>query len=89
LLPSNRTTPPPGKTWAQWDFSKSYVACENKPLTNAGDGRCSLIAHVHYVFQYQPASHYWALQGIELAIFIGLGLLLLAVTIIRVKRWRT
>jgi hypothetical protein len=44
---------------------------------------------VHYVFQYQPASHYWALQGIELAIFLGLGLLLLAFTVIRVKRWRT
>jgi hypothetical protein len=89
LLPANRTTPLPGKTWAQWDFSKSYNACENKPLTNAGDGHCSLLAHVHYVFQYQPASHYWALQGIELAIFLGLGLLPLAFTVIRVKRWRT
>jgi hypothetical protein len=45
------------------------------------------VAHIHYVFQYQPESHYWALQGAEMAIFLGMALLLLGVTVIAVRRW--
>jgi hypothetical protein len=89
LLPRNRTSPPPGQTWAWWDFSKTYSACESKPNpTNASEAHCALLAHVHYVFQYQPESHYWALQGIETAIFVALGLVLLAFTMALIKRWR-
>jgi hypothetical protein len=89
LLPAGRTSPPPGKTWAWWDQTKIYETCQNRPnLTNAGDAHCAVLAHVHFVFQYQPESHYWALQGIETAIFLGLGLVLLGLTVIKVKRWR-
>jgi hypothetical protein len=89
LLPANRTSPPPGKTWAWWDWTKSYTTCTSQPnLTNAEDAHCAVLAHVHFVFQYQPESHYWALQGIETAIFLALALLLLGLTVIKVKRWR-
>jgi hypothetical protein len=89
LLPAGRTSPPPGKTWGWWDWNKSYTTCTNQPnLTNAEDAHCAVLAHVHFVFQYQPESHYWALQGVETAIFLGLGLLLLGLTVIKVKRWR-
>ncbi len=88
LLPANRTTPPPGKTWSWWDFSRSYEACTAKNVANAAEAHCAVLAHVHFVFQYQPESHYWALQGIETAIFLGLGLLLLGFTIMKIKRWR-
>jgi hypothetical protein len=33
-------------------------------------------AKFHEVVTYQPASRFWAFQGIETAIFIALGLLL-------------
>lgn len=89
LLPAGRTSPPPGETWTWWDATKSYMTCQNQSkLSNAGDAHCAVLAHVHYVFQYQPESHYWALQGVETAIFLGLGLLLLGLTVIKVKRWR-
>jgi hypothetical protein len=89
LLPAGRTSPPPGKTWTWWDENQIYASCTNRPNpTNASDAHCAVLAHVHYVFQYQPESHYWALQGIETAIFLGLGLLLLGLTVIKVKRWR-
>ena len=89
LLPAGLTSPPPGKTWTWWDSTKSYETCQNRPnLTNAGDAHCALLAHVHYVFQYQPESHYWPLQGMETAIFLGLGTVLLGLTVIKVKRWR-
>ena len=55
---------------------------------DAAQGRCAARAHVHYVIQYQPASHYWALQGMEAAIFIGMAIALLAVSGIAVRQWR-
>jgi hypothetical protein len=45
------------------------------------------VAHIHYIFQFQPESHYWALQGTETAIFLGMALLLLGVTVIAVRKW--
>ena len=35
---------------------------------------------------YQPAHRFWAFQGIETAIFLGLAILLLGVTIYWVQR---
>jgi hypothetical protein len=35
-----------------------------------------LAAEYHEVVTYQPASRFWAFQGIETAIFLGLALLL-------------
>jgi hypothetical protein len=53
----------------------------------AADAHCAALAHVHYVMQFQPASHYWALQGAETAIFAGIAVLLLGVTVIAVRKW--
>ena len=90
LLPANRLSPPPGRTWAWSDYTKSWKACFGKPnITVAGQAHCTLLSHLHFVFVYQPDSHYWALQGIETAIFLGLGLLLLGLTVIKIKRWRS
>jgi ABC-type transport system involved in multi-copper enzyme maturation permease subunit len=90
LLPANRISPPPGRTWAWSDYTKSYDVCRGKPnLSNAGAAHCAALSHLHFVVQYQPDSHYWALQGIETAIFLGLGLLLLGLTVVKLKNWRT
>jgi len=89
LLPSNLLGPPPGKTWAWSDYTKSYDICRGKPnLSDDGAAHCAALSHLHFVMQYQPESHYWALQGIETAIFLGLGLLLLGLTVMKIKRWR-
>ena len=40
-------------------------------------------------FEYQPANHFWALQGVETAIFVTASLLLLGLTVLAVRRWRT
>jgi ABC-type transport system involved in multi-copper enzyme maturation permease subunit len=90
LLPANRLSPPPGKTWAWSDYTKSYDACRGKPnITNAGAAHCATLSHLHFVIQYQPESHYWALQGIETAVFLALGLLLWGLTVSKLKSWRT
>ena len=89
LLPANLLSPPPGRTWAWSDYTTSYDTCRGKPnLTNAGEAHCALLSHLHFVFVYQPDSHYWALQGIETAIFLGLGLLLLGLAVMKIKSWR-
>jgi ABC-type transport system involved in multi-copper enzyme maturation permease subunit len=90
LLPANRLSPPPGRTWAWSDYTRSYDVCRGKPnITNVGEAHCAALSHLHFVVQYQPDNHYWALQGIETAIFLGLGLLLLAFTVMKLKNWRT
>ncbi len=88
LLPANRISPPPGKTWLWWDATPAFSACSDKVASNAAYMHCVALAHVHYVFQYQPESHYWPLQGVETLIFLALGVLLFGLTVIKVKRWR-
>jgi ABC-type transport system involved in multi-copper enzyme maturation permease subunit len=86
FVPAGRTSPAPGQTW-QTSPPQSYATCTDQARSPAADARCAALAHVHVVYQFQPASHYWALQAAETAIFAGLGLLLLGVTVIAVRRW--
>jgi hypothetical protein len=51
--------------------------------------RCIAQNKLHYLFQYQPTSHFWALQGVESAIFVVAAIVLLGVTVLAVRRWRT
>jgi len=44
---------------------------------------------VHLVEQYQPGGHFWAIQTAESAIFLAVALLLVGVTFVLVRRWRT
>jgi hypothetical protein len=39
--------------------------------------------------QFQPPSHFWALQAAESAVFLGAAGALLGLTVIAVRRWRT
>ena len=62
-LPTGRTTPAPGQTCASsWDRVGS---CFDQAQSQAGVDRCAAVAHLHYVTEYQPESHFWMLQGVE------------------------
>ncbi|MGH9293124.1 MAG: hypothetical protein ACRD0B_07020 [Acidimicrobiales bacterium] len=41
-----------------------------------------------FVFQIQPASHYWALQGIEAAVFVAAACALAWLAVVVVRRWQ-
>jgi hypothetical protein len=86
LLPAGRTSPAPGQTWSMTAPARFY-SCTGQAQTNAGVARCAIQARVHYVIQFQPDSHYWALQGAETAIFAALAMALLSVTVLVVRRW--
>lgn len=86
FVAAGRTSPAPGQTW-QASPPDSYFMCTDHARSPAADARCAALAHVHVVYQFQPASHYWELQAAETAIFAGLALLLLGVTVIAVRRW--
>jgi ABC-type transport system involved in multi-copper enzyme maturation permease subunit len=86
FVAAGRTSPAPGQTW-QASPPDSYFMCTDHAGSPAADARCAALAHVHVVYQFQPASHYWELQAAETAIFAGLALLLLGVTVIAVRRW--
>jgi ABC-type transport system involved in multi-copper enzyme maturation permease subunit len=63
-----------------WSVSNNFVdsaghIVSNIPCDGSQHGAC--IASYHQVLTYQPASRYWTFQGYELAIFCGLGLILI------------
>ena len=83
-LPLGRTSPALGQTWASpWTRMGS---CFYRTQSQAGLGRCAVRAHLHFVFEYQPESHYWALQGVETAIYAAMALALAAIALAAVRR---
>ena len=64
-------------------------AAATTPLTRASAQAvlaCAQAHHVQAYLTYQPASRYWAFQGIETAIFVALAAALLAVALAVVAR---
>ena len=86
-LPLGQTTPAAGQTWAAKLLQVD--SCFNRVSSIAGQTHCALVAHLHWVWQYQPESHYWPIQWFELAIFLCLAIVFLVVTLITVRRWQT
>jgi hypothetical protein len=85
-LPLGRTSPAAGLTWAS---SQDHLgSCFYQAQSQAGLDHCAAAARLHLVFEYQPESHYWALQGAETAIYLGMALILAVVTLVAVRRWR-
>ena len=82
-LPFGRTTPAAGGTW--FGLPAQAAACFSRVSSAAGEAHCVLIAHLHWVWQYQPESHYWSLQWAETAIFVGLALVGLVATLVAVR----
>jgi hypothetical protein len=86
-LPLGRSSPAPGRTWSA--NAQQVVSCFNGVSSRAGQAHCALVAHVHWVWQYQPEKHYWPLQWEESAIFVGFAALCFVASFIKVHRWRT
>jgi hypothetical protein len=86
-LPLGRTSPAAGQTWAS---SQDHLgSCFYQAQSQAGMDHCAAAARLHLVVEYQPESHYWALQGVETAIYLAMAVVLAAVTVVAVRRWRT
>jgi hypothetical protein len=90
FVPVGRFSPAPGQAWNSYLIR--MVNCEGAN----GIGKpahswkfCEALYHVRDVVQFQPENHFWALQACESAIFLGAAIVLLGVTVVAVKRWRT
>jgi hypothetical protein len=83
-LPLGQTTPVAGQSWT--GGIQQVDSCFNRVSSSAGQIHCALVAHVHWVWQYQSESHYWPLQWVETAIFVGAALACLAATLVAVRR---
>ena len=67
-----------------------FSACGVGPSTQKADVfRCLAASGYRQIDLYQPASRFWAFQAIEFAIFAGLALLLLVITLLWVTRRST
>ncbi len=86
-LPLGRTSPAAGQTWAS---SQDHLgSCFYQAQSQVGMDHCAAAARLHFVVEYQPESHYWALQGVETAIYLAMAVVLATVTVVAVRRWRT
>jgi ABC-type transport system involved in multi-copper enzyme maturation permease subunit len=83
-VPIGRTTPAAGRSWST--LSHQVGACFDREPSTAGQEHCALVAHLHWVWQYQSEGHYWSLQWVETAIFLGAALACLAATLVAVHR---
>ena len=89
FLPLGDSIPPPGQTWSSND--QTIASCQGSGAEKAAHSvtYCEKALHLHYVEQIRPASHFWALQAVESAIFIAAAGVLLGLTVLAVRRWRT
>jgi len=90
FVPVGRSSPAPGQAWNS--YLVRVVNCQGANGIGKPEHSwkfCEALYHVHDVVQFQPDSHFWALQAWESAIFVGAAIVLLGVTVAAVKRWRT
>jgi hypothetical protein len=92
FLPLGQSVPASGATWSSND--QLMETCQGQ--SDAGSGKalhspsfCEKVHHLHYVMQFQPPGHFWALQTAESGIFLGLSGALLGLALLAVRRWRT
>jgi ABC-type transport system involved in multi-copper enzyme maturation permease subunit len=83
-LPLRRTSPTLGRSWT--DLPHGVTTCFSRVSSASGEAHCVLVAHLHWVWQYQPESHYWPLQWRETAIFLGLSVVCFVATLRIVRR---
>jgi hypothetical protein len=90
FVPLGRSTPAPGQTWSS--IEQVIQNCQGisggqKALHSTS--YCERVNHLRYVMQFQPPSHFWALQAAESAIFLGIAAVLVGLTVLTVRRWGT
>jgi hypothetical protein len=91
FVPLGDSVPPPGQTWSsnEQTFDSCQGLSSGAEKATHGVAFCEKTLHLHYVLQIQPAGHFWALQGIESAVFLAVAGSLLGLTVLAVRRWRT
>jgi hypothetical protein len=88
FVPIGQSTPSNGETWSTND--RVMEACQGSTgKTLHSPSYCERIHHLHYVMQFQPPSHFWALQSAESGIFLGLSGVSVGLALLAVRRWRT
>jgi ABC-type transport system involved in multi-copper enzyme maturation permease subunit len=62
------------------------LACREVYYSDSGLDSCLSHHGYHVLVNFQPASHYWPMQGIELAVYLALAALLVAATCLWARR---
>ncbi len=81
-LPIGRSGLPPGRSWG---YYSPPASCSGTGWQ--GSGPCAATNGLHWAVTYQPASRFWAFQGIEAFVFVGLAALCLGAAVLLVRRW--
>jgi hypothetical protein len=88
---NGRLSPSPGQSWSSASYRifqcQGYSGGSARPAHSIN--YCENFFHLHFVVQFQPESHFWPLQTAESAVFLGISAVLLGVTMLAVRRWRT
>jgi hypothetical protein len=90
-VPDGRLSQAPGQSWSSTGYRifqcQGYGGGSARPAHSTS--YCEKLFHLHFVVQFQPEGHFWPLQTAESAIFIGISAVLLGITMLAVRRWRT
>ncbi len=98
-VPLGRLSPAAGQSWqsgeeaiANCTTTLTHTATSSaqfEAIASRAWSTCTSRAKVHLVTQFQPSSHFWPLQGLEFAIFLGVALALFVTAGLAVQWWRT
>ena len=90
-VPAGRTTPLPGHGWFDFSTTARSLPCP-VVVRNPTSGTLSITsdcanpAHLHYVVDYQPLSHYWLLQAGEAGIFVAGAIVAIGLAVFLLRR---
>ena len=83
-MPDGRDSPSRGQNW-NTGLNLVFSRCDSgggSLLLSTRLNRCADRLKLHWVTQYQPASHFWALQTAETAIFVAAAIVLCGITVL-------
>ena len=90
-VPVGRTTPLPGHGWLSYFTPGPSIPCpvvSRDPASGSFgvSNDCANPAHLHYVVNFQPLSHYWLLQLGEAGIFLAGAVVAIGLAAVLLRR---
>ena len=90
-VPAGRTTPLPGHGYWLFSSANGTLRCpviSGDPASGSFgvSNDCANPAHLHYVVNFQPPSHYWLLQLGEAGIFLAGALVAIGLAVVLLRR---
>lgn len=88
-VPLSRSTPTPGLNWQSASDAVNRCAARAGGIQAHSYSYCVKMLKLHWVYEIQPAGHFWALQIAESGVFVTVSATLIALSLLAVRHSST